>query len=227
MHEIQIQIREGDKRDGYGDFIHQNEAQEALTEKILNDNEDSFFSGLLAIPTGGGKTFIAVEWLLKNWINQGGKVLWIAHRYELLTQAFWTFEKNACENLLEDFPADYVQCRIISGQAGHYRAADIHEDDDVLIAGKDSLRSEAGKESLSIWIKANNLREEGLFLVIDEAHHATAKTYRTLVKVLREKIGNDLKILGLTATPFRTDEASLKRVFPDGIIYATHFLKGF
>ena len=221
-----IQVRKENNRviNGYRDFIHQNEAQEALTEKILNDNEDSFFSGLLAIPTGGGKTFIAVEWLLKNWIDQGGKVLWIAHRHELLKQAFQTFERNTCDNLLGNFSAisDYVQYRIISGQAGHDSAADIHEDDDVLIAGKDSLRSEAGKESLSSWINANNLQKEGLFLVIDEAHHAPAKTYRDLIDDLRDKIREKLKILGLTATPFRTDQKSLEKVFPNKIIYATH-----
>jgi len=217
-----IQIRKGNNRviNDYGDFIHQKKAQKALTEEIPNDNEDSSFSGLLAIPTGGGKTFIAVEWLLKNWIDQGGKVLWIAHRYELLNQAFRTFEKNACENLLSNgLP---VQYRIISGQAGHDRAANIHRNDDILIASKDSLRSEAGKESLFDWIDDNSLQEEGLFLVIDEAHHATAKTYRMLIDALQEEIGNDLKILGLTATPFRTDQAALEEIFPDDIIYATH-----
>lgn len=69
----EIQIRKGNNRviNGYGNFTHQREAQDFLTDKILNGNENNFFSGLLAIPTGGGKTFIVAEWLLKNWIDQG------------------------------------------------------------------------------------------------------------------------------------------------------------
>lgn len=61
-------------------------------------------------------------------------------------------------------------------------------------------------------------------VVVDEAHHATAGSYR---KILRHFAQNpDLKILGVTATPDRADEAALGKVFesvafeyhlPDGI----------
>jgi hypothetical protein len=57
--------------------------------------------------------------------------------------------------------------------------------------------------------------------VIDEAHHATAKTYRFIVDGLARNIPR-LKILGLTATPIRTSEQErglLKKVFPDDIVY--------
>ncbi len=216
-----IQVRKGNNRDinNYGNFVHQQEAQDKLTDKILNGNENNFFSGLLAIPTGGGKTFIAVEWLLKNWIDQGGMILWIAHRYELLNQALQTFKINTCKNLLPNKSS--VQYQIISGQ--HESAEKIDVDNDVLIAGKDSLRKGTGMGHLfKKWIRPNDLKKEGLFLVIDEAHHAPAKTYRELIGALKDEIGDNLKVLGLTATPFRTDQVSLERIFPNNIIYATH-----
>ncbi|RKJ60046.1 helicase, partial [Butyricicoccus sp. 1XD8-22] len=58
-------------------------------------------------------------------------------------------------------------------------------------------------------------------LVIDEAHHATAKTYREIIEIVNKKTRKS-KILGLTATPFRTAEKErglLKKVFVDDIIY--------
>jgi len=60
-------------------YAHQNEAIKALDQK----NKDSF-EGLLVLPTGGGKTLTAVHWLLRNFIDKRKKVLWIAHRHELL-----------------------------------------------------------------------------------------------------------------------------------------------
>ena len=48
------------------------------------------------------------------------------------------------------------------------------------------------------------LTDPHLFVVIDEAHHAPAKSYRDAIKVL-EAAGSH-KLLGLTATPTRTAE---------------------
>lgn len=48
-------------------------------------------------------------------------------------------------------------------------------------------------------------------LVIDEAHHAVAASYRQLIAHYRTN--PNLKVLGVTATPNRADEAKLGRVF--------------
>ena len=49
-------------------------------------------------------------------------------------------------------------------------------------------------------------------VVIDEAHHATAASYTAVID--RLKIANpDLRILGVTATPKRTDGEGLRKVF--------------
>lgn len=195
-------------------YKHQEEAMKELNRKIL-DRKESFFSGLLVLPTGGGKTLTAVYWLLKNYIDKGKKILWIAHRHELLNQAKETFEDIAFKNILNNKSS--FNYRIISGI--HDRPVNIKSTDDLIISSKDSLNS--GFEYLyNNWIGKNNGE---VFLIIDEAHHATAKTYRKIVNNIRDKV-NCLKILGLTATPTRTAEVEkglLKKVFPDDIIYKT------
>ena len=60
-------------------YAHQNEAIRALEQKSKLP-----FEGLLVLPTGGGETLTAVQWLLQNFIANKKKVLWIAHRHELL-----------------------------------------------------------------------------------------------------------------------------------------------
>jgi superfamily II DNA or RNA helicase len=60
-----------------------------------------------------------------------------------------------------------------------------------------------------------------VFLIIDEAHHATAKEYRELIEKIREAVPS-VKVLGLTATPFRTadnEQGLLKKIFYDDIAY--------
>jgi superfamily II DNA or RNA helicase len=48
-------------------------------------------------------------------------------------------------------------------------------------------------------------------LIIDEAHHAVSQSYRRLIDYYRQN--PDLKVLGVTATPDRGDNAALKQVF--------------
>jgi len=199
-------------------YAHQNEAIKAL------DKTNQFpFEGLLVLPTGGGKTLTAVHWLLRNFIDKRKKVLWIAHRHELLDQATETLQLSAYTSLLNNI--DEFRYRIISGHPKHDRPVNIEPSDDIIIASKDSLNSGL-KYLVNNWVN----HTDSILLVIDEAHHATAKTYRKLITSIkknfsdREKTDN-FRMLGLTATPFRTDEGEkglLKKVFPDDIIFSEH-----
>lgn len=142
-------------------------------------------------------------------------MLGIAHRHELLNQAFNTIVDNYYSALLSD-RTDF-RYRIISGSNEYDRPVNIQATDDIIIASKDSLNS--GMDYLlRNWAK--NLDE--VLLVIDEAHHATAKTYRKVIHALEESKPSNFKMLGLTATPFRTavnEGGLLKQVFPDDIIF--------
>lgn len=212
----QIQVHAGeDPRELYA---HQNEAIKALDAK-----NTSSFEGLLVLPTGGGKTLTAVRWLLRHFIGQRKKVLWVAHRHELLDQALGTVKLSAYRSSLKE--VETFRYRIVSGHPKHDRPVNIRSTDDIIIASKDSLNS--GLEHLlNNWVR----HTDAILLVVDEAHHATAKTYRKLINVIKEdfrKRGktDGFKMLGLTATPFRTDEDEkglLKLVFPDDIIFSEH-----
>jgi ATP-dependent helicase IRC3 len=199
-------------------YEHQNQAMQAL-----NRFGESPSAGLLVLPTGGGKTLTAVHWLLRNYVNHGKKVLWVAHRHELLNQAFETLKASAYRNLLserEDF-----QYRIISGHGKHDQPCNIERSDDIIIASKDSLNTGL-HYLLSEWVE----HADEILVVIDEAHHATAKTYRKLITAIRSNLVDrghaaGFQLLGLTATPFRTDASEqglLKQVFPGDIVFSEH-----
>lgn len=188
-------------------YEHQKMAMEALDKM----NEENSFSTLVVIPTGGGKTYTASVWLLKNAIDRKKKILWIAHRQMLLDQAAESFQRFA---YTETIPHVSSFCfRIVSGSSKHSRTSDIKSQDNLLIASKDSLGR--NMDRLAQWIKG----EEELYLIVDEAHHATAKTYRRIIDYVKKSVKN-LKLIGLTATPFRTSENEqglLAKIFTDGM----------
>ncbi|MCR8744260.1 DEAD/DEAH box helicase family protein [Romboutsia lituseburensis] len=193
-------------------YIHQKEAIKELT----NQSEKDIFKSLLVIPTGGGKTFTTVYWVLKEMINNNKKVLWLAHRHELLNQTLNTAANTAYKDVLPNI--DKFTYRIISGSSEHDNPVNITKEDDFIIASKDSLNY--NKEYLQKWLDNN---KDNVCLVIDEAHHATAKTYRNIINMVEKSCKNNLKVIGLTATPTRTSEKEkglLGKIFTDGICYS-------
>lgn len=193
-------------------YKHQEDAIQNLQDKIVKTNKNPF-AGLLVLPTGGGKTLTMAYWLAKNYLAKDRKILWIAHRHELLEQAKATFHHRlAFKDILGDKTS--FNYRLISGL--HDKPVHIRATDDIIISSKDSLNS--GFEYLhKNWLKGN----KEVFLVVDEAHHATAKTYRKLISNLKEKV-EQFQMIGLTATPFRTaenEQGLLAKVFPDDIVY--------
>ena len=192
-------------------YKHQNDAIKELNDILTNDKNP--FAGLLVLPTGGGKTLTATYWLLKNYVDKKKKILWIAHRHELLEQAKHSFEQLAYSDILKNRSS--FSYRVISGL--HDRPVNIKQTDDIIISSKDSL-NRGFNYLYENWIDKSN---DEIFLVIDEAHHATAKTYRNLIEQVKYNV-KDFRMMGLTATPFRTaeyEQGLLKKVFPDDIIY--------
>lgn len=213
QYEYAGKINIANSESGIVPYEHQEKAFYQLQEKITKPNKNPF-AGLLVLPTGGGKTLTAAHWISKNYLDKGKKVLWLAHRHELLEQAKNTFAEKLAYNDIFKTKTSF-NYRIISGI--HDKPVNIKATDDLIISSKDSLN--AGFDHLyKNWIKD---KTDEIFLVIDEAHHATAKTYRKLIKNIQEKVSH-FQMLGLTATPFRTSENEkglLAKVFPDDIIY--------
>ena len=188
-------------------YEHQKRAMECLDQM----NQSPAYSTLVVLPTGGGKTYTASMWLLKNAIDQKKKILWIAHRQMLLDQAAESFQKFA---YAENIPhISSFRFRIISGASSHDRTSDIQKTDNLLIVSKDSIGRNLDR--LDRWLAG----EKELYLIVDEAHHSTAKTYRKVIDYVKSKVPN-VKIIGLTATPFRTatdEQGLLAKIYSDGI----------
>ena len=188
-------------------YEHQKKAMEALDKM----NQESSYSTLVVLPTGGGKTYTASMWLLKNAIDKKKKILWIAHRQMLLDQAAESFQKFAYKEVVPHISSFCF--RIVSGASSHDRTSDIRSSDNLLIVSKDSIGRNI--ERLDKWLEG----EKELYLIVDEAHHSTAKTYRKVIDYVKAKVPN-LKLIGLTATPFRTAEEEqglLAKIYTDGI----------
>lgn len=197
-------------------YPHQTDAMAKLN---LIDQESSF-STLVVLPTGGGKTYTASTWLLKNAIDKKKKIIWIAHRQMLLDQAAESFQKFAYAEAMPHI-SEFTY-RIVSGSTKHDRSIDISQRDNILILSKDSIGRNLSM--LDKWLEG----EDVVYFVIDEAHHATAKTYRKIINYVEERVPH-VKLLGLTATPFRTakeEEGLLSKIFKDGVDEKGNVVRG-
>ncbi|MEN9991475.1 MAG: hypothetical protein RLZZ224_1177 [Verrucomicrobiota bacterium] len=156
--------------------------QEILEALAFARESRSHFRNLIIAATGTGKTMIAA-FDYRNESKKLGrhpKLLFIAHRKEILEQALASFRQVLKDGnfggLLVDglrpHSMDHVFCSIQS-----FTAQQLHE-----VHGVDA------------WD----------YVVIDEAHHAEATSYDAIIGLLRPKI-----LLGLTATPERTDGSSV------------------
>jgi superfamily II DNA or RNA helicase len=169
---------------------YQKETWDKLDYDFAGSQETKPFQGLVVMPTGSGKTYTTVHWLLEKVITQGYRVLWLAHRHELLNQAAREFVNLA---RLAVPCGRELRLRIVSGM--HCKSSQICPEDDIVVASVSSLARNPDKAKELI-------AAPKLFLVIDEAHHTPAKSYRRIVEQLRQK--RVFHILGITATPTRT-----------------------
>ena len=129
----------------------------------------------------------------------------------LLDQAAESFQTYAYAEVIPHISSFCF--RIVSGSSSHDRTSDIRPQDSLLIVSKDSIGRHL--ERLDAWLQG----EQELYLIMDEAHHSTAKTYRRIIDYVKAKVPH-VKLIGLTATPFRTAESEqglLARIYQDGI----------
>ena len=151
-------------------------------ERILRElGELQRPSTIAVMATGTGKTRTAAE-VLRRW-RARGRILWLAHRSELLEQAAGAIREHA---------------GLTVGIEQAERAVDRSRLPDVVVASVQTLRGPRLQEFP---------REAFTLVVVDEAHHATADSYSGIVEWFRAQL------LGLTATPFRSDGEQLSQVF--------------
>lgn len=83
---------------------YQEEALEKLDKSLIDRQETST---ILALPTGSGKTLVAVKWVEKRFLQNGNKVLWWTHRIELLRQARKEFASECPDIRVTEWTADH------------------------------------------------------------------------------------------------------------------------
>jgi superfamily II DNA or RNA helicase len=176
----------------YKRFLPRPYQQKAVRE-VLTLYQGGARKLLLHLPTGSGKTIIAtliIERLLP--LIDSGKVLFIAHRRELLDQT--------AETLKQHLPG-----LAVSIDQGERRADPAAQ---VIIASIQSLS------------KRKDAYQPGLFslIVCDECHRALAPSWIEVIEHFHDERDGDALLLGMTATPRRTDGRSALDVF-DHVAY--------
>lgn len=148
-------------------------------------------SCVAVVPTGGGKTIIAAK-LIVEWPY--GNVLFLAHTQELIYQSA---EKIGIEIGYKP----HIEMGL------HGAELDTLWDGDMVVIG--SVQSMLNDRRLK---KYQN--HPFNLIIIDEAHHATSSSYLRVVDYFRA-LNPELRVVGITATPNRSDKTALGLVFED------------
>lgn len=149
---------------------------------------------LVNLPTGAGKTRVAVQTLVQALCDGviASPVLWVAQSDELCEQAVSCFRE-----VWANFGAPRKPLRISRLWGGISRTLDGRPDPHVVVASIQTLINRFDTEGAR-WLAGAGA------VVIDEAHHAVAKSYTALLRWLdRADRKDEPPIIGLTATAFR------------------------
>lgn len=154
---------------------------------------------LIVMATGLGKTTVIAELLVREFDPATQRALVIAHTQELIYQPKERIEQQFGDRLLPYYGPEFKP------GIGIVMAANDDVSARIIVATRQSLREARFKRVL----------EHGAIdlLIIDEAHHAApGSQYVDIVELCREANPN-VKVVGFTATPKRTDKHALKMVF--------------
>ena len=166
--------------------------QQEILERLKVEREvRNHWRNLVVAATGTGKTVIAAS-DYKNFrdTQDRARLLFIAHREEILKQSHKTFQ-----HVLLDY--NFGEPWYAGQKPASY---------EYVFASKDTLNNQLSDLQLP--------KDYYDFIIIDEVHHIAAATYRKIIEHFKPKV-----LLGLTATPERMDGADITKDF-DGTISA-------
>lgn len=155
------------------------------TERLVHHR----YRNLIVAATGTGKTVISA-FDFKNFrkSNSTSRLLFVAHRKEILQQAQATFQGILKDNNFGELWVDGIE----------------PERYDCVFASVQTLNNRI--ESLSLSESYYD------FIIVDEVHHIAAASYRPILSRFNPQI-----LLGLTATPERMDGEDILKDFSDTI----------
>jgi superfamily II DNA or RNA helicase/HKD family nuclease len=163
--------------------------QEAL-ELIQNTLEEGYDKAMVVMATGLGKTYLA-GFFAQNF----KRILFIAHREEILKQAKQSFQ------------------HIMPHQTyGLYYGTEKQPEADVIFA---SIYTLGMKRHLEVFSP-----DEFDLIVVDEFHHAAAQSYQRVIDYFKPKF-----LLGITATPDRMDGKDVYAICDGNVAYQIHFIE--
>ncbi len=166
--------------------------REALAA-LMQSRFQGYKRGLVVLATGLGKTWLAA---FDSQQALARRILFVAHREEILTQAATTFLRIR------------PQARI-----GFYTGKQRDSEVDILCA---SIQTIARSSHL------NQFSENHFdYIVVDEFHHAAAPMYRRLLAHFEPRF-----LLGLTATPDRTDQSDILALCDDNLVFERNLFAG-
>ena len=160
--------------------------QRQALDALRHTREQGNGAGLVVLATGLGKT-----WLSAFDSNVAGfhRILFVAHREEILSQSMQTYSR--------------LRPRATLGQ---YSGTERKPDSDLVFASIQTLGRQQHLDRFA--------RDSFDYIVVDEFHHAHARTYRRLIDYFEPKF-----LLGLTATPDRMDGADVLALCQENLVF--------
>ena len=161
--------------------------------------------GMISMPTGSGKTRVAVQAIVESVRDDSfkGGILWVADRDELCEQAVeawrevWASEGKQAKQLRIS--------RMWAAQPPPLPTAEMH----VIVASIQTLAARIDRQSYQFLADFE-------LLVFDEAHRSVAPTFTSVMQELgltRWRRSSEPLLIGLTATPYRgRDERETERL---------------
>ncbi|QHT59364.1 DEAD/DEAH box helicase family protein [Paenibacillus lycopersici] len=178
-----------DKPDAAND-LQPRKAQEQALEALVQTREEGYDRAMVVMATGLGKTYLA-----GFFARQFNRVLFVAHREEILTQAARTFQHVMPER-----------------SVGLYNGTEKETDPSSIFASIYTLGMKKHRERFAA--DAFDL------IVIDEFHHAAAQSYQAILNCFRPRF-----LLGITATPDRMDGKDVYAICDGNVAYQVNFLE--
>ena len=157
--------------------------QNEAVDAIRNEWKEGHQKTLLVLPTGTGKTIVFSK-VVEEETKDGSKALILAHRGELLGQA--------SDKLMETSGLDSALEKAESTAIGSSKL--------VTVASVQTLSQEKRLTGFA--------KDYFKTIVVDEAHHSMSDTYQRILTHF-----DGANILGVTATPDRSDQKSLGKYF--------------
>lgn len=182
------------------------EYQHNVSVKVKNLlTADASKRGILQLPTGAGKTRVAVESVIDHVARTPGHhlVIWIAQTDELCEQAVdtWTYVWQAAGPSGERMALS----RLWGGNSAEPEETKLH----LVVASIQTLASifDTRRDAYK-WLPSTDL------VIIDEAHGATSPSYTKVLSWFhRSHTDRSNPLLGLSATPYRgNNETETKRL---------------